>query len=151
MFGDDDYPDLFDIDHQTDRDLYDDYDYSDERRAPMTMVQRERATMTAMSRGHETPYEYELRQRVNQVNAHQSAVRKEKVAEKKVDDEIPKTEKPSVEFRIQLQQARSARGMSQKDLAQRLNIKVQDLQGYESGKVMPSKAIIGKMRRILKM
>ena len=46
-------------------------------------------------------------------------------------------------------QARNAKGMSQKELAQKLMTDVKTVQEYESGKAIPNNALIAKMEREL--
>ncbi|KAL1130997.1 hypothetical protein AAG570_012236 [Ranatra chinensis] len=48
-----------------------------------------------------------------------------------------------------IQQTRQARGMSQKDLATKINEKPQVINDYEAGRGIPNQAIIGKMERVL--
>lgn len=75
------------------------------------------------------------------------------------EDEVFTLPKVDLSFRLRLQKARTAKQMSQKDLAvvgnvrlvwlQKLNVKVSVIQEYESGKVVPNPALISKMERIL--
>jgi len=53
------------------------------------------------------------------------------------------------DFTVALQRARMAKKWSQKDLAQRLNVKQSVINEYESGKVIPDSALIAKMNRML--
>lgn len=46
-------------------------------------------------------------------------------------------------------QTRQAKGMTQKDLAVKINEKPSVIQDYESGKAIPNPQILGKMERIL--
>jgi len=55
----------------------------------------------------------------------------------------------SVEFKIALQQARTAQNLTQKDLAQKLNVKQSVIVDYESGKAIPNSGIISLMNRVL--
>ena len=48
-----------------------------------------------------------------------------------------------------LMQARTAKGMSQKDLATKINEKPQIVQEYESGKAIPNPGVIVKLERAL--
>ncbi|KAK8792576.1 hypothetical protein WA538_000337 [Blastocystis sp. DL] len=64
-------------------------------------------------------------------------------------DEVFTLPKVDLSFRLRLQKARTAKQMSQKDLAVRLNVKASVIQEYESGKVVPNPALISKMERIL--
>ena len=71
--------------------------------------------------------------------------------EEKVDDTdtplVHKTVNRSVAQRIQ--QARSAKGMSQKDLAQRINEKQQLVSDYESGRAIPNQQTLIMMEKVL--
>lgn len=49
----------------------------------------------------------------------------------------------------QIQQARCTKGLSQKQLAQMVNVKAQVITDYESGKAMPDRAILNKLNRAL--
>jgi len=53
------------------------------------------------------------------------------------------------EFKIALMQARTAKRMTQADLARTINVKATVIQEYESGKAIPSAAIISKFNRAL--
>merc|ERR1712098_990260 len=55
----------------------------------------------------------------------------------------------SLEYRRLLMNARLAKSWKQKDLAQRLCVSVQEIQRWESGKVVPPGNIRGKLNRIL--
>ena len=55
----------------------------------------------------------------------------------------------SLELRIQLAQARTAKGLSQKDFAAKLMIPAKTIQEYESGKGIPQNGLIAKMERVL--
>jgi ribosome-binding protein aMBF1 (putative translation factor) len=52
-------------------------------------------------------------------------------------------------FSKAVQQARMAKGMSQKDLASKVNVKIQVLGDYESGKAVPNGQIVSKIEKIL--
>ena len=49
----------------------------------------------------------------------------------------------------QIAQARTAKKMTQKELATKLNMPVKVVQQYESGKAVPNGAIINKLNRAL--
>jgi putative transcription factor len=54
------------------------------------------------------------------------------------------------DFGQKMQQARAAKGWSQKELAQKLNIKTSTVQQYEQGKVEnPNRAFARKIERVL--
>jgi putative transcription factor len=48
-----------------------------------------------------------------------------------------------------MQTARLEKGLSQKDVAQKINEKASILQDYESGKAIPNPQILGKLERVL--
>jgi putative transcription factor len=50
---------------------------------------------------------------------------------------------------IALQRARQAKGLSQKDLAQKLNVKPSIISDYETGKAIPNGALISQLNRTL--
>ena len=50
-----------------------------------------------------------------------------------------------------IQKGRQAKGMTQKDLATKMNEKPQIVMEYESGKAIPNQTILSKMERILGM
>merc|ERR1712146_59090 len=52
-------------------------------------------------------------------------------------------------LRLAIQKARTAKGLSQKQLAQQLNMQPQVINEYESGKAIPNNAIIAKIERAL--
>merc|ERR1719253_2106307 len=55
----------------------------------------------------------------------------------------------SRELRVALAQARTAKGLSQKDFAAKLMIPAKTIQEYESGKAIPQNGLIAKMERAL--
>lgn len=52
-------------------------------------------------------------------------------------------------FSQAIQQARTEKGLSQKDCAQKINEKPSVLQDYESGKAIPNTQILSKLERVL--
>lgn len=48
-----------------------------------------------------------------------------------------------------MQTARLEKGLSQKDVAQKINEKPSILQDYEAGKAIPNPQILGKLERVL--
>jgi len=50
-----------------------------------------------------------------------------------------------------IQQGRQAKGLSQKDLATKINEKPQVINDYEAGRGIPNNIILGKMERVLGM
>lgn len=67
------------------------------------------------------------------------------------DDEITITPTVSLSNSLLIQKARLQLKMSQKDLAQKLNIDSKIIQGYESGKVVPDVKLMTKLEKILKI
>ena len=65
---------------------------------------------------------------------------------RKLEDEteVFKTEKVSLSVSKAIQQARTAKGMSQKDLATKLMIPPKNIQELENGKAQPDGALIAK-------
>lgn len=49
----------------------------------------------------------------------------------------------------QIQQARSAMKLTQEQLAQKICVKKNTIQDYESGKVVPERAILNRLNRVL--
>tara|TARA_B100000524_G_C23357504_1_gene264465 strand:- start:44 stop:307 length:264 start_codon:yes stop_codon:yes gene_type:complete len=68
-------------------------------------------------------------------------LKKQKVTKPKIEEETP--------FNRLLINARQSAKMTQHQLAQSLNIKLNDLEMYEQGKVIPEKRIISRMNKIL--
>ena len=58
-------------------------------------------------------------------------------------------EKVSLSLAKQIQQARLAKGLSQKDLANSINEQASVIQSYESGKAQPNSQILQKLRKSL--
>ena len=65
------------------------------------------------------------------------------------DNEVHKIEKVSMDFRKEMQKARCAKNMTQKQLAQKLNLKQTIIANYEQGKAVPNNYIITKIERAL--
>ena len=61
------------------------------------------------------------------------------------------TEKVSFALKMQIQKARAAAKLSQKDLAQKINVTPKTIQSYENGTAIPDHQILQKLRRILKV
>jgi putative transcription factor len=65
-------------------------------------------------------------------------------------EEIGTHEKVSMSLSKTIQQARIAKGFkTQKDLANAVGVKVDIINSYESGKIIPDNNIMQKLRRIL--
>ena len=54
-----------------------------------------------------------------------------------------------LELRTRIQQARTAKGLTQAKLAQALNLRPTEIQAFEAGKAKPDNAILNKMSRVL--
>ena len=70
---------------------------------------------------------------------------------KKLDDDTESTkhEKVSFAMKIRIQKARTAKGMTQKQLAQAIGQRPSVINEYESGKTIPDNGILGKIERAL--
>ena len=70
---------------------------------------------------------------------------------KKLDEETENftIQKVSVELKDAISKARTAKRLTQKQLAQSINEKVDVIQSYENGKAIPNNSIIMKMQKIL--
>ena len=66
------------------------------------------------------------------------------------DDEI-KIKKINRELQVALQKARLSNKLSQKDVAQKMNVKPIDITNYENGKAIPNNAFISKLERFYKV
>ena len=65
------------------------------------------------------------------------------------DGDVHPQEKISHDLKIQIQQARTAKKISQKDFAAQLGTTVAIIKEYENGKAVPNKAFLSKMERTL--
>lgn len=75
---------------------------------------------------------------------------KQKLEKKKEkENEIHKPAKVSYELKKALMQARLSIKMSQKDLANKLNVSLNTISDYENGKIVPNNAFIVKMEKVL--
>lgn len=61
----------------------------------------------------------------------------------------PADAKISTELKTAIMKARTAKGLTQKQLAQQLNMQPQVINEYESGKGVPNNAIIAKIEKAL--
>ncbi len=68
---------------------------------------------------------------------------------RKVENEEIKIKKIDLNLSKTIQKARFNAKISQKTLAEKLNLQVSVIQGYESGKVIPNKTLLYKMGKIL--
>ncbi len=57
--------------------------------------------------------------------------------------------KVDLKLSVRIQQARTKAGLTQKDLALKINEKTTVVNEYESGKAIPSNAVISKMEKAL--
>ena len=78
-----------------------------------------------------------------------SASQSHKKLEKERDDF--KHKKLDLNFRKQMQQARSKKGYTQKKLAMLSNVPHTLITGYESGKAIPNGRILNRIKRLLDM
>ena len=58
--------------------------------------------------------------------------------------------KMDIEFGKTLQKYRLSQGLTQKDIAQKLNIPVKDINEIESGKMKHNGQLLGKIKRLMK-
>mmetsp|Transcript_68653 Transcript_68653/g.151174 ORF Transcript_68653/g.151174 Transcript_68653/m.151174 type:complete len:139 (-) Transcript_68653:90-506(-) len=72
-----------------------------------------------------------------------------KAAKLEAETEDFKHEKVSSNLKTQIVQARTAKKMTQAQLAQQINEKPQVIQEYEQGKAIPNPQILSKMSRVL--
>jgi putative transcription factor len=70
---------------------------------------------------------------------------------RKVENEEIKINKIDIKMSKLIQRARFDSKISQKDLANKLNLQVSVIQNYENGKAVPNKNLLFKMGKILKM
>lgn len=74
-----------------------------------------------------------------------------KKMEKQIEEGKMEHKKIPNELRIKIQQARSSKGYTQKDLANRVNLPVQTINEIESGKAIYNASHINKIKRSLKI
>ena len=76
-------------------------------------------------------------------------IKNENVSNKKSNEnDVIKINKTNIELKKAMQQARLSCKMSQKDVAQRMNVKTNLIVDYESGKLAPSNSFLSKMEKI---
>ena len=75
------------------------------------------------------------------------------IKNKKLDEatEVSKIEKVSLSFAKEMQKARCAKNLSQKQLAQKLYVKQTFIASYEQGKAIPNNGFICKIERALEV
>lgn len=64
-------------------------------------------------------------------------------------EEAEKIETVSLSLSQKIQKGRAAKGMKQKDLSTKINVKPQVIADYESGRAIPDNKILGKIERAL--
>tara|TARA_Y100000389_G_scaffold97580_1_gene94289 strand:+ start:371 stop:775 length:405 start_codon:yes stop_codon:yes gene_type:complete len=64
-------------------------------------------------------------------------------------EEAAKIETVSLSLSQKIQQGRAAKGLKQKDLATKINVKPQVIGDYESGRAVPDNKLLGKIERAL--
>lgn len=64
-------------------------------------------------------------------------------------EEAEKIETVSLSLSQKIQQGRLAKGMKQKDLSTKINVKPQVISDYESGRAIPDNKILGKIEHVL--
>ncbi len=69
----------------------------------------------------------------------------------KVDKDEFKIKKVNQTFSNQIKNNRNSKGLTQKELAHKINIKPSVINDYESGKAIPNPAIINKLKRVLEI
>ena len=62
---------------------------------------------------------------------------------------MPADASVSKDLRVAIQQARNAKGLTQKALAASLNLQPQVIAEYENGKAIPNNAVIARIERAL--
>ena len=67
------------------------------------------------------------------------------------EEEIKINPTVSLSNSLLIQKARTQLKLSQKDLAQKLNVDSKIIQGYESGKIVPEVKLMVKLEKILKV
>jgi putative transcription factor len=70
---------------------------------------------------------------------------------KKLENEEIVIKKTSLKLRKAIQQARTTHKMSQSMLANKINVKSNVINDYESGKAIPNQQIIVKLEKVLKV
>lgn len=127
---------------------YDDLFDCEDRRAPLTEARK----TELRAQGKETPDEYKERKARVAREKVQRAVRADEQKEiRKAQEELPVVAKPTLEFRLALQQSRQAAKMTQETLAGKCSVKKGVVADWEAGRapVPPAKMTI--IKRLLKM
>lgn len=72
-----------------------------------------------------------------------------KIEEAGMGDDAPKVKTLDRNVSLRIQQARQAKGWTQKELAQKISEKPQVINEYESGRAIPNQQILSKLERVL--
>lgn len=72
-----------------------------------------------------------------------------KIEESGAGEDAPKLKSLDRNVSLRIQQARQAKGWTQKELAQKISEKPQVINEYESGRAIPNNQILAKMERVL--
>ncbi|KAI9268230.1 multi protein bridging factor 1-domain-containing protein [Phascolomyces articulosus] len=73
----------------------------------------------------------------------------QRIAKLDRDNDVAPPPKVDVSVGRALQKARQEKGITQKDLAQKINEKPQVVNDYESGRAIPNQQVLGKLERAL--
>ena len=65
------------------------------------------------------------------------------------DNENLAVERVSNDMKVEIQKARTAKKLTQKQLANMINEKPDVIQSYENGKAIPNQQVLNKLRRVL--
>jgi len=71
--------------------------------------------------------------------------------ENKADNDELKHDKITLELRVKIQQGRSSKGLTQKQMANNINMPLQKIQEIESGKAIYNGKDINRIKRFLKI
>ena len=88
------------------------------------------------------------KEKQNEINSVKFA--KENKIDKQIEEGILKHKKMDSSYGKDLQKKRLNKGMTQKDLAQKLNIQVKDINEIESGKAKHNPGLMNKINRVMK-
>lgn len=77
------------------------------------------------------------------------SIPEEVIRMKKLEEETYVIPKVSVALQQQIREARAAKGWTQKELAAKINVKQNIINGYESGNVIPDNQTVQKLSRAL--
>lgn len=101
--------------------------------------------------GKEDPWSYRARkEREGAVWSGKTQMIIETKEEKQIQAELPSVKKASQEFKISLQQARTAAGLKQKDLAAKVKVTANVIGDWEAGRSLPNGVQRGLLNKALK-